>query len=215
MSGRRAALTTCALLPEGLLILVDPETTGLSTDTAGLSGHDLPVTDPTSNVDTTTPPEPSASTRPLPEERPPRPTRRDLAIGCVVLAVFAGVFFLQWRSATTDRDAAQAELDRIEEEANALPDVGEVVEEAFDDTDAVVSGDEESADVTILGFASPETFIALDTVLDDLGFSSATRSRISNTRSLDGTLDADGDHVNVTWTYHPDNGLQMVFELDA
>jgi hypothetical protein len=42
-----------------------------------------------------------------------------------------------------------------------------------------------------------------------LGFSSATSDRISNTRALDGTLSATGEHVNATWTYHPDDGLQM------
>ena len=29
--------------------------------------------------------------------------------------------------------------------------------------------------------------------------------------ALDGTQEADADHVNVTWTFHPDDGLQAVF----
>ncbi len=36
--------------------------------------------------------------------------------------------------------------------------------------------------------------------------------RMSDTRALDGTREAQGTNCNVTWTYHPDDGLQMVFE---
>lgn len=37
-------------------------------------------------------------------------------------------------------------------------------------------------------------------------------SRIGNTRALDGTLTAEGDHVVASWTYHPDDGLSIVLE---
>jgi len=33
-------------------------------------------------------------------------------------------------------------------------------------------------------------------------------------RALDGTQRAAGHNVNATWTYHPDNGLQIVFEVE-
>ena len=35
---------------------------------------------------------------------------------------------------------------------------------------------------------------------------------MSNTRAFDGTQEAEGKNSNVTWTCHPDDGLQMVFE---
>lgn len=54
----------------------------------------------------------------------------------------------------------------------------------------------------------------LRSMLDELGFPAATISRMQATRALDGTLEAEGDGTNVTWTYHPDHGLQMVFELE-
>jgi hypothetical protein len=54
----------------------------------------------------------------------------------------------------------------------------------------------------------------LGSMLDDLGFPAATISRMQATRAMDGTLEAEGDGVNVTWTYHPDHGLQMVFEVE-
>jgi hypothetical protein len=37
---------------------------------------------------------------------------------------------------------------------------------------------------------------------------------MTRTRALDGTQDARRQSVNVTWIYHPDCGLQMVFEAD-
>jgi len=37
-------------------------------------------------------------------------------------------------------------------------------------------------------------------MLIDLGFSSAVLDRMSNTRALDGTLEAEGKNCNVTWT---------------
>lgn len=50
-------------------------------------------------------------------------------------------------------------------------------------------------------------------VLEDLGFSAAVWPRMQETRALDGTLSATGQGCNVTWTYHPDDGLSMVFEI--
>ena len=47
--------------------------------------------------------------------------------------------------------------------------------------------------------------------MDELGFSSAAVQRMGQTRALDGTQEADADHVNVPWTFHPDDGLQAVF----
>lgn len=35
-------------------------------------------------------------------------------------------------------------------------------------------------------------------------------TRIDQTRALDGMQDASWDGIAATWTYHPDNGLQMI-----
>lgn len=35
---------------------------------------------------------------------------------------------------------------------------------------------------------------------------------MGKTRALDRTLEAEGKNCNVTWTYHPDDGWQMVFQ---
>lgn len=92
------------------------------------------------------------------------------------------------------------------------PNLGAAVEEAFSGTGVVSSGDEESATVVIMDTDVDEGGPALAELLDDLGFTSATLDRMGNTRALDGTQSAEGDGVNATWTYHPDDGLQIVFE---
>lgn len=96
-------------------------------------------------------------------------------------------------------------------------DLEEVASEAFSsDEFVVVEGDEESAEV-VLG----PTALAvggtsdLEDLLDKLGFSSAVLGRMEQTRALDSTQEAEGDGVNVTWTYHPDDGLRLVFEREG
>jgi len=53
---------------------------------------------------------------------------------------------------------------------------------------------------------------ALDDILDGLGFESNVRRRMGETRALDGRQTAESGHFNVSWTFHPDNGLQVLFE---
>ncbi|WP_395725436.1 hypothetical protein [Nakamurella sp.] len=52
----------------------------------------------------------------------------------------------------------------------------------------------------------------LSNLLNELGFSSPVLDRMGHTRALDGTRGAQGHNCNVTWTDHPDDGLQMVFD---
>lgn len=47
----------------------------------------------------------------------------------------------------------------------------------------------------------------------ELGFSEALYTRMGKTRALDGTLTDENDNVKVSWTYHPDNGLEVVYTL--
>ena len=37
--------------------------------------------------------------------------------------------------------------------------------------------------------------------------------RGASTRALDGRLSASTDEFEVSWTYHPDNGLEAMFEI--
>ncbi len=74
-------------------------------------------------------------------------------------------------------------------------------------------GDRESVVVIIdADFVDYRIDESLKNMLQQLGFSSAVVSRMYRTRALDGTQSATGEHANATWTYHPDPGLQIVFE---
>lgn len=75
-----------------------------------------------------------------------------------------------------------------------------------------VYGNADYLDLTITDSTAAAVFPRLIATLDELGFSPAVVDRMAATRALDGTLRADGHNCNVTWTYHPDDGLQMVFE---
>lgn len=57
-------------------------------------------------------------------------------------------------------------------------------------------------------------YAKLDCVLNELGISDAIRSRMGGTRALDGTLTAEQGPMTLSWTYHPDAGLDVVISLD-
>jgi hypothetical protein len=145
-----------------------------------------------------------------------------LAFGALAaLALIAAITFaVLWAGARSELAAATDQVEQLraaevtrEQEAAARPDVGEATRRWLGDTDATITGDEQSATVRIRR-VDPDTSDGLDGLLDELGFSTAVRERMARTRALDGTQDARGHNVNVTWTYHPDSGLQMVFEGD-
>ncbi|MFP4512489.1 MAG: hypothetical protein ACLFRV_06040 [Acidimicrobiales bacterium] len=91
-------------------------------------------------------------------------------------------------------------------------DLGSIAEETFSE-ESVWQGDDRYLSVTLRDGDFVHV-VELDVYLEQLGFSPAVSERMGRTRALDGTQSAHGDGVNVTWTYHPDNGLQAVFERE-
>lgn len=53
---------------------------------------------------------------------------------------------------------------------------------------------------------------ALNSVLEMTGFGQDVRQRMSTTSAVDGRQSAENDNFQVSWTYHPDEGLQVLFE---
>ncbi|NED94785.1 hypothetical protein G1H11_05620 [Phytoactinopolyspora alkaliphila] len=49
-------------------------------------------------------------------------------------------------------------------------------------------------------------------VLESLGAPESVISRMSSTRDLDGTQDGSWSEIYATWKYHPNSGLNMIFE---
>jgi len=72
------------------------------------------------------------------------------------------------------------------------------------------------AEITLTGdgdeiyFADTEQ--AMNDVLEDLGFSTSIGVKMGKTRALDGTQEASSDCCTASWTYHPDDGLQLLIE---
>ncbi|MFN8199585.1 MAG: hypothetical protein U0R72_14840 [Nakamurella multipartita] len=121
-----------------------------------------------------------------------------------VLTVALGVVTALWVSTSN-------QLAATESAKAATPNLIEVAERHLGDT-AVVTGDSDSVSVVVFDSGAAKAQPGLRAMLDELGFSSAVLDRMGQTRALDGTRDAEGRNCNVTWTYHPDDGLQMVFE---
>ena len=51
-------------------------------------------------------------------------------------------------------------------------------------------------------------------VLDELDTPDSVIKRINSTRALDGRQSADWDGLSASWGYHPDNGLDIVIEVE-
>jgi len=79
--------------------------------------------------------------------------------------------------------------------------------------DGVELGDEgQSLTITGYGLLRGPTSAQFQCLTDALDMPDSVRSRISATRALDGRQTATWDGLSASWTYHPDSGLNMVFE---
>jgi hypothetical protein len=170
------------------------------------SGPRLPETPATVTASPVTPsPAPDTGTRPSRQTK----ITGVLAVAIVVLALLLVKTNGDLGSARSDRDDAQAELDAIAAEAASRPDLQALARE-YNLSSYVENSSSTSLSLTFRS-AIP---LGLRLLLDKTGFNAtATLARIGNTRALDGTLTASGEHVDASWTYHPDNGLSIVFEV--
>lgn len=172
----------------------------------------------------------TADDQPTGDQCPPPPVQQDYtdssmparstSTTTVVLALTAGALLLTtiafaalWWSAKGERDDLQAEKTAEVAAANALPDLKAVADRYLKGTTLTYSGSGDSLDVTE-SYSSTVNDDALGKFLAELGFTKAVIDRMGHTRALDGTQTAEGRNVNVSWTYHPDDGLQMVFEVE-
>ena len=56
------------------------------------------------------------------------------------------------------------------------------------------------------------SYMAIYGINSKLGFSEALIEKMNQTRSMDGRLTDANDKVAVSWTYHPDQGLEILYE---
>jgi hypothetical protein len=59
-----------------------------------------------------------------------------------------------------------------------------------------------------------DAFYALEDVNAELGFPSSLYKKMGETRSVDGRLSEANDNFTVSWTYHPDNGMEAIYEVE-
>lgn len=57
-----------------------------------------------------------------------------------------------------------------------------------------------------------EAYLAISSVNSALGLPDALFEKIGQTRALDGRQTESYDELTVSWTYHPDNGLEIMYE---
>ncbi|MBQ9842455.1 MAG: hypothetical protein IJO42_05030 [Clostridia bacterium] len=59
-----------------------------------------------------------------------------------------------------------------------------------------------------------EAILAIFYVNESLGFPSSLIDKMSSTRALDGMQSQSFEEYTVSWTYHPDNGLRVIYEVN-
>ncbi len=62
-------------------------------------------------------------------------------------------------------------------------------------------------------FSSTDAWEMVKDANDEFGFSEALNNKMNQTRALDGTQSDENSKVEVTWTYHPDDGLEVTYSL--
>lgn len=77
-----------------------------------------------------------------------------------------------------------------------------------------LEGDETYASLNLPdGFLASARFIeGLSALLDELGLPASTLARIEGTRAVDGTQVVETESITGRWTYHPDDGLNLILE---
>jgi hypothetical protein len=155
---------------------------------------------------------------------PSTPERSRVALSVYLVGILLlglGFTAWQWSDASDRADRLQRQVDEFEAaeaerraEEDSRPDLIQIARAIDVDDDGVVfHGDSTSLDVNI-AYAYGDALDWFETLLEELGFPNAVRSRIGHTRALDGTQEAAADHVRITWTYHPDDGLSAVFSVE-
>lgn len=62
-------------------------------------------------------------------------------------------------------------------------------------------------------YISTTAYYKLKSINSDLGFSSVVIEEMNETRSIDGRQSASSDKYEVSWSYHPDQGLEVMYKV--
>lgn len=65
-------------------------------------------------------------------------------------------------------------------------------------------------------YTSSQSYDVLEqikSINEELGFGGYVYEKMKSTRALDGTLSELSDKYEVSWKYHPDNGLEVIYRI--
>ena len=155
------------------------------------------------------PPPPAARTAGPPSQRTP------LLLGGLVCLGIVGIMVLGalQRQGIIDTPTTTTTLDPFTDAAENYQDVQPYqVESCCAALVVVLEGPEDDRPGKLEPASSRLDIQAFGRLLAQLGMPPGTAARMSGTRALDGTQSAEGEHARATWTFHPDQGLRVVFE---
>ena len=113
---------------------------------------------------------------------------------------------------------ARKQIQAKEAEIEAsIPDFEKIYESAPDDGTVSIAEDGLSLTVdtnplNVEDYNSSEALTYIEEVNEELGLPDSLYERMVSTRAMDGTQNSEYDNVDVSWTYHPDNGLKVIYE---
>ena len=130
-----------------------------------------------------------------------------LIIACIViaLATTACIFIFRKKDVPATVDKA---------ETVDFYDIGGYFARSYEWCEIAADGSYMKVDTGVLN-KSKESSEAFETILkfnSELGFPQSLNEKMLNTRALDGRLSEENEKIRVSWTYHPNNGLEVIYE---
>lgn len=62
------------------------------------------------------------------------------------------------------------------------------------------------------GYFDPQAGLLMDELYEELDVPDSVVARMGKTRALDGVQTYEGEWYTISWTYHPDEGLEILYE---
>lgn len=133
-----------------------------------------------------------------------------LVLGALLSAVVTASAIAVQQQAEAEAAAVAAEEAKSEffEDAARRCGLSGIVEIADAGKTMIVDGEGEdfgSGDVSLTD---------LDCIIEAVGTPASVKELMYSTRSLDGRQSGEWDDISASWGYHPDDGLDIIFELD-
>jgi hypothetical protein len=149
-----------------------------------------------------------------PQANPPNHIRRVAFATLAAVAVGGLGYLLGYQSASNaaddDRSVAAA-AEAAQADARLSQAYEACTSSDSDDTVSLSDGGRTIVIDTRSEYGDPS---GMDCVLSELDTPTSTRAAIGRTTSLMGVQDDDQDGISYSWSYHPDNGVNMVITLD-